>query len=595
MKKNLAVVLLALMLVMTVASAAFAQDTEFPRNETMYFAGQQWGAVVGWNPLSPNMNNAMAITEQNMGSRTIMFETLYMFNFLDGKSYPLIADGDPVWNDARTEVTVKIKPAAHWSDGTPITADDVAYTWEAHKNAKTARYNDYSKYVDTIEVVDPSTVVIKAVLNDAGKAVNPLQIDTYLVHVFVLQKAWLQTLEARTTPETILEDTGDDVVWSGPYTKYVANDQLVSFIRDDNYWGQDASMWGKLPAPKYIVHTIYADNAAGQVALAAGEVDVCQQFIANIQNMWLQDGLPISTYLPEAPYGICANMPTAYFNMEKPGLDQVAVRKAIAIAVDYDAINTNAMTGQSPTFQQVPRSLMNPTAGEQAMYDHDKIAAEGLQWAGNDIEGANKLLDDAGIVDTDGDGIREYNGENLHFKALCPNGWSDWQAAMEIVAAAGEKIGIDITTEFPEWSVYQTVFTQAHHDYDIFMWSTESGTPAQPWGRTRALMSSEFIGADNNWTGNFGHYSNARMDEIIAEIPQETDHDKLVALYTEAVEIYLTDVPSFSLMYRPAVFHAVNESVWTNFPEDGDGLNIPPTDCTDGYGIACLYNVTNVE
>ena len=89
--------------------------------------------------------------------------------------------------------------------------------------------------------------------------------------------------------------------------------------------------------------------------------------------------------------------------------------------------------------------------------------------------------------------------------------------------------------------------------------------------------------------------SNERIDEILALIPITTDEEELKALYTEAVEIYLTDVPNFSLMYRPQFFHFVNESVWTNFPYDGDGTNIPPTDCTDGYGIAALYNLQLVE
>jgi hypothetical protein len=79
-------------------------------------------------------------------------------------------------------------------------------------------------------------------------------------------------------------------------------------------------MWGSLSVPKYIAHVIYADNAAGQTALKAGEVDVCQQFIANIQDLWLEDGLPISTYLDEAPWGICVNMPTAWFNLDIPAL-----------------------------------------------------------------------------------------------------------------------------------------------------------------------------------------------------------------------------------------------------------------------------------
>ena len=595
--RKLLSLLVAMTLLLSVfAVSASAQTTELPRNETLYFAGQQWGSVNGWNPLSDDMNNALGITQAAGGSRTVMFETLYMYNMLDGSLSPLIADGDYVWNDAHTEITVKIKPAAKWSDGTPITAADVAYTYETNVKLGNAKGNGYKPYVDSVTAVDDSTVLIKAKLTDAGVAVNPLQLVCFIEECYVVQKAWIQTLETRCNNDaaTMKKDAADDVVWSGPYTKYFADDQKVIFIRDDNYWGKDASMWGKLPVPKYIAHTIYANNPAGETALKAGEVDVCQQFIANIQNLWLKDGLPISTYLSDAPYGICVNMPTAWFNMDIPALQNPTIRKAIAMAVDYDAINQNAMTGQSPTFAAVPRSCMNPTEGEQALFDHD--AVKDLQWVGNDIKGAIALLDAAGIVDSNADGWRELNGEKLSFNACCPNGWTDWMAAMEIVAAAGEKIGIEITTEFPEWSVYQTVFSaKAQSDYDIFMMWTDSATPAQPWGRIRMLMSSEFNGIENNWSGNWGHYTNARLDEIIKAIPTTTDEAALKGLYTEAVQIYLTDVPSFSLMYRPDKFHAVNESVWTNFPEQGDGRNIPPMDCTDGYSIAALYGLELVN
>ena len=266
-------------------------------------------------------------------------------------------------------------------------------------------------------------------------------------------------LEERTggDPAAFMADVAEDAVYSGPYTKFFSDDTKVVLIRDDNYWGQDASMFGKLPAPKYLAHIIYKDNAAGTTALQAGEVDVSQQFNSNVQDFWLDQGLPISTYLADAPYGIGASLPTAYYNKASYGLDNAVVRKAIAMAVDYDTIIANAMTNQSATFTQVPRSLMNPTPGEQALYDHDVVAD--LQFAGNDTAGANALLDEAGIVDTDGDGWREIDGKNLSYVATCPNGWSDWQAAIEVVAAAGDKIGIDITTNYPEWSVYQTIVT----------------------------------------------------------------------------------------------------------------------------------------
>jgi peptide/nickel transport system substrate-binding protein len=569
-----------------------------PRDETLYFNGQQWGSVVGWNPYSTSMNNSMAIAQQD-NARVTVWETPYIFNMLTGEQFPLLADGPYTWNPDRTEITFEIKAAAHWSDGTPVTAHDVAYTWASNVTYETQAGVTYRDYIDTIVAVDPATVRVEAKLDGDGEAINPLMVESYLNTSYVIQKAWTQLLEARTggDPDSFKADTGEDFVASGPYMKYSADDTEVVLIRDDNYWGQDASMWGKLPAPKYLAHIIYADNNSGLDAFIAGQVDVSQQFIANVQDLWLVDHLPISTYLPDAPYGIGASLPTAFYNLQSYGLDNVVIRKAIAIAIDYDTIIANAMTNQSATFTQVPRSIMNPSAYEQALYDHAAVAY--LQWAGNDIAGANALLDAAGITDTNSDGWREYNGQTLHYVATCPNGWTDWMAAIEIVAAAGPAIGIDITTNYPEWSDYQIAVTNwplPDTGYDIFMmWSLGAGS-IHPWGRVRYLISSEFAGMSNNWNGNWGGYVNPAADALIQAIPTLTDTAQLIVDYTELTRIYLTDVPSFALMYRPQLFHTVNESVWTNFPHQGDGTNppVPPLDLTDGWSIAGLYNITVV-
>ncbi|MDD6967005.1 MAG: ABC transporter substrate-binding protein [Firmicutes bacterium] len=592
MSKLLAMLLAVAMICGMLAVSASATDVTLPREETLYFGGQQWGSVNSWNPVGTNQNNSMAIAGNAGGYRSVMFETLFMFDFLTGEKKPLLADSYE-WNEDLTAMTVTLKDAAKWSDGTPVTAADVVATWDVGVLTNNNTGAGFKAYIEGIEATGDKTFVITSKLNDAGQPVNPLKVEDFLTGTPIAQAAWITTLCERNDndPTKILNDAGEDVVWSGPYTKYYTDDQKVVLIRDDNYWGQDESMWGKLPVPKYLAHNIYADNAATELAFKAGEIDVDQQFLGNIQNLWLEDDLPISTFYEEAPYGVCLTMPTAWYNMNIPVIaENPALRKAIAMAVDYDSIIANAMTNQSPSFSDVPRSLMNPTAGEQALYDHEAVAD--LQWAGNDIEGAKALLDEAGLVDTDGDGYREYNGEKIHLNAVCPNGWSDWQAAMVIVADAGEKIGVEIVTEFPEWDIVQTRFTDPDQtDYAIFMWSPDSASPSMPWGRCNQFLSSQFVGLQNNWSGNWGQYVNEEADKILAEIPLTTDQDKLVELYTELVKIYLTDVPSFSLMYRPSLFHAVNETVWTNFPSADDGRNIPPADCTDGYGIAALYEL----
>ena len=581
----------------TVDPAIAAVVKALPRKETLYFNGQQWGPVTGWNPYSSNNNNAMAIA-QGDNARVLVFESPYVFDMIDGKQYPLLADGDYKWDDKRTQITFKLKKAAKWSDGTPVTADDVAYTWASNVKYETGVGVGNKDYIDTITAVDPQTVMVKAKLDNAGKAVNPLRVAAYISSNYVIQKAWTKKMEARTASDAtkFKADPADDFVSSGPYLKFFVDQAKVVLVRDEKYWGQDVSMWKKLPVPKYLAHTIFADNNAGFAALKAGEVDVSQQFNANIQDLWLKDKLPISTYLPVAPYGLGASLPTAFFNLKSYGLDQLAVRKAIAIAIDYDTIIANAMTNQSATFAQVPRSLMNPTTAEQALYDH--AAVKDLQWVGKDIEGAKKLLDAAGIK-AGADGWRTYNGKKLSYVATCPNGWSDWQAAIEVVAAAGKAIGIEITTNYPEWSVYQTVVTNwpLPAGYDIFMFYNDGAGPTEPWGRINNFMSSKFAETKNNWNGNQGGYKNPAADAIINSIPSETDPAKLKASYTQLVKMYLTDIPSFTLMYRPQSFHAVNESVWTGYPRSDDGTKppVPPLDLMDGYSVAGLYNLKLVK
>jgi peptide/nickel transport system substrate-binding protein len=606
MKKLLALVLALAMALSLVAVASADEVTELPRNETLYHGGWQYGAVAAWNPLHPNSNNSLAISANPRGSRTLVWETLYMYNSLDGQLYGLLANDDMEWNEDMTVLTFTVKAAAKWNDGTPVTADDVVATWKNWELCKdsNATYNGYIPYIKDI-TAEGDKVTITAQVNDEGKPVNPLLIKDYLTGTYIFQKAWLEAMAEKhgNDGKAICEDicADKDVPYTGPYTFFFDNDQLVALVRDDNYWGQDESMWGKLPVAKYQAHTIYSGNDASYIAFKEGQIDVNQQFASNIQDLWEKDGLPISTYMDEAPYGVCATMPTAWFNMEIPVLQVKEVRKAIAMAVDYDTIIANAMTNQSPSFADVPRSVMNPTEGEQALIDHEAI--QPYQWDATDdldtrIEKAKALLDEAGIVDTDGDGYREYNGEKISLKSCCPNGWTDWQAAMEVVAAAGEKIGLDITTNYPEWDIYQTVFTAASQtEFDIFMWSPAGAAPSSPWARVRNLMSSEYIGINSNWSGNFGHWKNDEADALIAAIPLAATAEEQKELYTKATILYLDECPSFSLMYRPESFYAVNESVWTNFVSQD--LNeelvaegkapIPPLDLLDGYSIAGQY------
>lgn len=564
-----------------------AADDEFstPREETLYLGGRQWGKPGSMNPLTA-VSNFMAM-EQSDFATVVTYETLYMYNMLTNEIYPLLADGDPVWNDDKTVLTVKINADAKWSDGTAVTAADVAATFDAHVKYTSQWGADYSQYIESVTAVDELTVEFKTV---SGEKYNPLKVMEYLPKMFVMQAAYLASADEKANGDAnaIKEDTMFDAPFTGPYAPvFVDSDQKFVLERRDDYWGQAESLWGQLPVPKYIAHNIYSGNDTSATAFKAGEIDMNQQYVANLADFWLKENLPISTYLDDTPYHIAASMPSLHFNMSREGLDQKEVRQAIAYAIDYDQIVESAMTNQSPSFSEYPRCLFNPTEGERALI-RDPEALKAYQWDNKDIARANKVLDDAGILDTDGDGIREYNGTKLAFKIQCPTGWTDWMSAVTTVAAAGPEIGIELETYFPEAAQHTEDYTTGN--FDIAMWSYAGASISNPWTRfyqTFYGFGGEFPDIMNF---NIGRFYNERADELLALIPVETDEEKVKEYYEELNILYLDEVPSVALLYRPALFHEVNESVWTNFPSaennEGKDIPVPPQICTSGYGIA---------
>ncbi len=560
-----------------------------PRNETLYFGGINQTKANDINIYSPN-SSCMA-QAQSSYSYVETYETLYMYNMLDGEIYPLLADGQPEYNEDGSEITVHINKDAHWSDGTAVTANDVVVTYNTHVEVGSTIGSDFAQYM-TVEAADDYTVVFKAVEGN----VNPIKMRSYLPYAYVGQAAYIEAKldEYKDNYESFKTDTWWDAPHSGPYTLVVHSDEKVLFERDDNYWGQAESMWGELPHPKYLCHNTFSGNDTQAVAFENGEIDMNQQFVSNIWTYWEDKGLDISTYIDEAPYFVDASIPSIWFNCQQDITNDAAIRRAIAYAIDYDQIISSAMSGYSYSFAEVPHSLFNPTDAEKELYAkcNEITDLESLNFVGKEYDKANAILDEAGYTDSDGDGYREFNGEKITLKCECPSGWSDWNGALEIVAACGQEIGINLETYFPESTVW--VEDLQTGNFDIIMTGTTACGYAEPWNR--------FYNALYGWGGNFperitngySRWYNEEADSLLAAIPTMSD-DEAIEAYARLNELYLTECPSVGLMYRPALFHEVNESVWTGFPEANDGSNIPPQICIAGYGIAALYEITPVE
>ncbi|MFB5675331.1 ABC transporter substrate-binding protein [Paenibacillus terreus] len=548
---------------------------ETPRNETLYVNGIQWGPPTNFNLLSGNP--AFPVNYGN--SRELIYETLFMINQLNGELEPLLGTKYE-WKDDAT-LHIELNKDAKWNDGKPFTSDDVVYTYELGKKYD-INWSSFWTYIASVTATGPNAVEIK--LNP--KNPNKLTVLDSIELIPMLPKHIWEEIEKKTgnNLSAIRQEVNADPVGTGPYKMHFYNDQKITVVRDDNYWGK--SLFGKLPAPKYITHVIYKDNAAGDLAFKSGQVDVSQQFIPQVQNMW-KGGAPVKAYLKDAPYYVPGSMPSIFFNTTKKGLDNPDVRRAIAMSIDYKKIAELAMSGYSEPMQ--PSLTLNTEA--EAKYV-DQAAIKALQWQ-TDVAGANALLDQIGAKKGN-DGIRVLNGTRLGpYEIECPYGWSDWNAALEIVAQNAKAVGIEIRTKFPESPVWTNDLQTGK--FDIIM-NTPAGSvsPSQPWNRAMTIMYSKGVapmGEMAFW--NWGRYKNERADEIIEKIPTVSDEAELKTLYTELTTIWLKDIPSIPLMYRPWVFHTVNESVWKGFPAEGDGSNIPPQIAMDGAGVRALYEIHN--
>ena len=122
----------------------------FPRAETLYTGGKQWGPVSNWNPL---MNGNYAT-----GTIGLVYETLFLYDPMVDKFTPWLAESGK-WNDATT-YELKIRKGVTWSDGQPLTADDVKFTFELGQ--KTAlNFSSLWTWLGSITKVDDNTLQFK--------------------------------------------------------------------------------------------------------------------------------------------------------------------------------------------------------------------------------------------------------------------------------------------------------------------------------------------------------------------------------------------------------------------------------------------------
>jgi peptide/nickel transport system substrate-binding protein len=276
-----------------------------------------------------------------------------------------------------------------------------------------------------------------------------------------------------------------------------------------------------------------------------------------------------------------------HINITRPGLDNPAVRRALAYAIDYAQIAEVAMSRYS---EPMNPSLIIPKGAEEQYYPADAVSGDENAWEYNPDESKRILEEELGAT-KDGDVYVLEDGTKLGpWKVICPYGWTDWMTALEIVVQGAKDAGFDITTEFPEAPVVSTAVQNG--DFDLVLWSVTGVSAAGPFLRLRDILDNR--GVPEMGQTAFWNYNRFKSEDAEALLDQAAtaEGDELVDIYGKLDAIYREHVPVIGLMYRPLQFYEFNESAWTNFPTD-ENPYAPPMHY--GSGIKILYGLEPAE
>jgi peptide/nickel transport system substrate-binding protein len=270
-------------------------------------------------------------------------------------------------------------------------------------------------------------------------------------------------------------------------------------------------------------------------------------------------------------------------NVHRKGLDNPKVRQALAYAINYPQIAATAMSRYSVPANS---SLIIPVGSEEKFFDAEQV--QRLGWRYNPDKARQILEQELGATKGN-DGIYVLpDGTRLGpFIAQTPYGWTDWMTAIDLVSQSAKAVGIDVVSKFPDQPVVNS--TVRNGDFDLTLWFVSGATPASPWQRFRDVLDDRGVpdfGQQAFW--NYGRFKHPDVPYLLDKAAAATDEATQKELYSQLDKIFIKNIPTIPLMYRPLEFYEYNETVWTGFP-NADNPTAPPMH--QQAGIKVLYMI----
>lgn len=397
-------------------------------------------------------------------AKDFVYEMLWIPNILHpDQDIPVLATSYEVSEDLKS-VTFNLRKGITWSDGKAFTADDVVFTVNyasKHPDFNIENINWYNQ-----ETNEGSVIGVKKL--DDHRVRFDLNQPNALAHIGLGQLYPL--------PKHIWQDIKDPAnfrnenpVATGPFTNVTKFTQTVfKLCRNDDYW-QDNK-----PYVDCLVFPQYSSNTQAESAASLGDIDWLGVGMSNPKayskrsennKYWLPAGGNVNLQL----------------NTTKAPFNNLAFRQAMSIAINRDDLVEFATFGLT-TATKYPIGT-----GEfyKAWYDEEHLAQYKYLME-YDAKRAAKILDDAGIVDADGDGWRDNaDGSAIKFKMSVPSGWTDWVNSVMQISENLQDIGINAIAHTPDENAWFEAVPKG--DFDVYMMWTHSNVV--PWGTYNDLFN----------------------------------------------------------------------------------------------------------
>ena len=490
---------LAVLVLVAVAGLALAQ----PKYGGTLVAGMQTDPV----GLDPHITNATST--RNMLEN--VYDTLVMFDS-SLQIVPGLAGSWEVSEDGLTW-TFHLREGVRFHDGDTLQASDVVFSINRIKDPAVAspRADDFAVVAD-IQAPDELTVVMTL-----SEPFSPLL--SKLAH----------SLNVIVSEDVVREhgDLQQVVVGTGPFrfVEYVPQTRLV-LERNPDFWGTDAE-GNRLPYLDGIVFQFYPDPTARTTAIQTGSVDFIEYVpSADVDILRADPNI-------EVVGGLSANFRSIYFNVERPPFDDVNVRRAIAYAIDEQAIVDLALfgTGGVPaTGTTIPAS--------------NYYGIDSSPYIGRDVEAARAALAASAYP------------EGFEFDLYVTSTYDFLRTPAEVVQANLAEIGIRANIVAEDWSIYLPKALEGDFAATILGESGQSDPDD--------FLFNVFYTGNG---GNLGNFSDPELDRLLEEGRRVADQEQRRQVYVQAQERILDLVPHVFL-FHSSQFEALRRDVrgFEHFP-----------------------------